>query len=51
MLVSEDGEGDDIIEEALKYFRANVFFKNFDIKVRIFVFWFFMNFYDNVLLP
>eukprot|EP00047_Mylnosiga_fluctuans_P001594 m.221044 g.221044 ORF g.221044 m.221044 type:complete len:180 (-) comp10504_c0_seq1:53-592(-) len=29
---SEEGEGDDIIEEALKYFRANVFFKNFEVK-------------------
>lgn len=33
LAASEDGEGDDIIEETLKFFRANVFFKNFEVKV------------------
>eukprot|EP00048_Salpingoeca_helianthica_P024080 m.29572 g.29572 ORF g.29572 m.29572 type:complete len:181 (+) comp9173_c2_seq1:59-601(+) len=28
----DDGENDDIIEETLKFFRANVLFKNFEVK-------------------
>jgi ARP2/3 complex subunit ARPC3 len=26
-------ENEDIIDEAMKYFRANIFFRNYDIKV------------------
>jgi hypothetical protein len=28
------GEGDDIIEEALTYYRANVLFRNYELQVR-----------------
>jgi hypothetical protein len=28
-------ENEDIIDEAIKFFRANIFFRNYDIKVRL----------------
>ena len=27
-----EGDGDDIIDEAIQFFRAQVFFKNFEVK-------------------
>ena len=27
-----DFEGDDVVDEAIKFFRANIFFKNYEIR-------------------